>query len=171
MKKLVPFILLLSLIGTSLFSLSGCAEEEEDLSVKIQEKIVAYRTDLEDSAATLTSDEAIRDYLLSWAKQKGINCTTDSSQNVIMSVKSSKEYKEANPTVILCSYDAKQFEDCIIPMACALYLAKNNENTGKLRIIFTNDSGHSYDGIKALSKNYFTDNTSVFCLNYSDRNM
>ncbi|MCI5688207.1 MAG: hypothetical protein MR303_06960 [Emergencia sp.] len=171
MKKLVPFILLLALIGTSLFSLSGCAEEEEDLSVKIQEKVVAYQTDLKDSAATLTSEEAISDYLLSWAKQKGIDCTIDSSQNVIMSVASSKAYKQANPAVILCSYNAKQFDSCIAPMACALYLAKNNENTGKLRVIFVNDTGHNYDGIKALSEKYFTDQTNVFCLGYSDRNM
>ena len=106
MKKLVPFILLLALIGTSLFSLSGCAEEEEDLSAKIQEKVVAYQTDLKDSAETLTSEEAICDYLLSWAKQKGIDCSIDSSQNVIMSVKAGKAYKQADPAVILCSYDA-----------------------------------------------------------------
>ena len=141
MKKLTTIALLFTMIG-SMFLLSACSEEEEDLSSKIEEKVVAYQTDLEDSASTLTSTEAIRDYLSNWAKSKGIKYTVDDHDNVIMSVNASKEYREADPTVIICSYDAKQFANGIEPMAMALYIAKNNESTGKLDVIFTSESGH-----------------------------
>lgn len=76
MKKLTTIALLFTMIG-SMFLLSACSEEEEDLSSKIEEKVVAYQTDLEDSASTLTSTEAIRDYLSNWAKSKGIKYTVD----------------------------------------------------------------------------------------------
>lgn len=171
MKKLVIFILMLTLIVASLFSLTACGEEEEELSAKIEEKVIAYQTDLQDSAATLTSSEAVCDYLTNWAKSKGIACSVDSHDNIIMTVKASKEYKDADPTVVLCSYDPKQFENCIEPMAVALYLAKNNEKTGKLTVIFTKESGHDFSGIQKLSSKYFTDNTNVFCLNRGSGNM
>ena len=73
MKKLTTAILLVALVGTALFSLTACSsEEEEDLSSKVEEKVAAYRTDLEDSADTLTSTAAIKEYLSNWAKEKGI---------------------------------------------------------------------------------------------------
>ena len=80
MKKLITAVLLIALVGTALFSLTACSEEEEDLSMKIEEKVSAYQTDLEDSAGTLTSTEAIKDYLLNWAKEKGIRCTAGQSR-------------------------------------------------------------------------------------------
>lgn len=171
MKKLISLLLILTLIGTSVFTLSSCAEEEENLSAKIEEKVIAYQTDLEDSAETLTTTEAIRDYLLSWAKAKGISCTTDGYDNVIMSVKSSEEYEEAAPTVVLCPYDCEQFQASIPPMASALYLIKNNEATGKLTVIFTSESGHDFRGIQKLNSKYFTADTNVFCLNGGSNNM
>ena len=70
MKKLITAVLLIALVGTALFSLTACSEEEEDLSMKIEEKVSAYQTDLEDSAGTLTSTEAIKNYLLNWGKRK-----------------------------------------------------------------------------------------------------
>ena len=171
MKKLVTLTLVLALIGTSLFSLAGCSEEKEDLSAKIEEKVTAYQTDLQDSAATLTTTEAIRDYLTHWAKSKGVSYTVDTHDNVIMSVKASKAYKDADPVVVLCSYDPKQFENCIEPMASALYLIKNNESTGKLNVIFTSETGHDFSGVRSLSNKYFTDDTKVFCLNKGSNNM
>ncbi len=58
MKKLTTIALLFTMIG-SMFLLSACSEEEEDLSSKIEEKVVAYQTDLEDSASTLTSTKLL----------------------------------------------------------------------------------------------------------------
>ncbi|MGN0658722.1 MAG: hypothetical protein ACI4LA_03865 [Emergencia sp.] len=170
MKKLTS-LMLIAAMTFSLFTFTACGEEEEDLSSKIEEKIIAYQTDLEDSADALDSTEAIRDYLCSWAKTKGIDCTVDSHDNVIFEIKSSKAYKEAGPVVILCSYDCQQFENAIQPMAMALYIAKNNEDTGRLTIIFTSEDGHDFSGISSLNSRYFTDDTSVFCLNSGEKNM
>ena len=171
MKKLTALILIIAMTFSCMLSLSSCKEEEEDLSAKIEEKVVAYMTDLRDSADTLTSNEAIQNYLQNWAKAKGIACTADQSGNIIMSIKRSDEYKKAAPTVLVCPYDGQTFRTSIEPVAMALYAAKNNENTGKLTIIFTAENGHDYSGIKALSHKYFTDETKVFCLNGGSRNM
>ncbi len=171
MKKLITAVLLIALVGTALFSLTACSEEEEDLSMKIEEKVSAYQTDLEDSAGTLTSTEAIKDYLLNWAKEKGINCTADSHDNVIMSVSASEAYKDADPVVIVCAYDAQRFQNCIAPMALSLYIAKNNESTGKLTVIFISENGRDFTGIRSLNSKYFTDKSKVFCVNGGDKNM
>lgn len=171
MKKLTALILIAALTFSCALSLSACKEDEEDLSTKIEEKVVAYMTDLQDSAGTLTSTEAVREYLQSWAKSKGISCTTDQHGNVIMEVKSSKAYKEADPTVLICPYDGKNFQNAIEPMAMALYAVKNNEETGKLTAIFTAEEGHDYSGVQHLSSKYFPDDAKVFCLNGGQKNM
>ncbi|MGF6375495.1 dipeptidase D [Clostridiales Family XIII bacterium PM5-7] len=170
MKKCTTIILIFSLLCT-IFLFSGCSEEPMDYSAKVQEKTTAYRTDLEDSAKTLNSTDKIKEYLCNWAKSKGISYTTDEFDNVIMDIDSSKSYKAAAPTVILCPYDAKQFNNYIDPMSVALYLAKNNEHTGELTVIFTSEKGHDFSGIKGLSKKYFPDDANVFSLSGGKKNM
>lgn len=171
MKKLISIVLIIAMLGTALFSMTGCGQDEENLSSKITEKLMAYQTDLEDSKASFKSNADIRDYLTGWAKVKGIEATVDSHDNVIMSIKSSKKYKDADPAVILCTFDAKQFDKCIIPMSIALYLAKNNESTGKLNVIFASENNHDFSGIRTLNNKYFTDKSKVFCLNNGQKNM
>lgn len=171
MKKYISIILVFCLVTTAAFSMTGCKNDEENLSAKVKEKLLAYQTDLEDSAASFKSNEAIRDYLTNWAKSRDIDCTADSSGNVIMNIKSTKAYKEAPPAVVLCSYDSSRFADCIYPMSMALYIAKNNENTGKLSVIFTSETGHDFAGIKNLDSKYFTDDTKVFTLNGGSKNI
>lgn len=171
MKKLTAMILIAALTFSCALSLSACKEEEEDLSTKVEEKVVAYMTDLQDSAGTLTTSDAVREYLQSWAKAKGIACTADVSGNVIMEVKSSKAYKKAPPTVLICPYDGQNFQASISPIAMALYAIKNNENTGRLTAVFTAEDGHDYNGVQNLNSKYVPDNANVFCLNSGSKNM
>ncbi len=171
MKKLTALALIAALTFSCALSLSACKEDEEDLSTKISEKVVAYMTDLQDSAGTLTSTEAVCEYLQNWAKSKGISCTTDQNGNVIMEVKSSKAYKEADPTVLVCSYDGENFQNAIEPMAMALYAIKNNEETGRLTAVFTAEEGHDFSSVQHLSSKYVPDNAKVFCLNGGQKNM
>lgn len=172
MKKLIALIVAAILIGVSVFALTTCEKEEEvHLSTKVKQKISAYRTDLEDSSATLNTAKAIKNYLCNWAEAKGVKFITDEYGNVIMEVESSEAYKEAEPTVVLCSYDPKHFDDCIDPISVALYLAKNNEETGQLHVIFVQEKNHNFAGIQKLSEEYFTDDANVFCLNGGAKNM
>lgn len=170
MRKFTTLILIISLLS-SILLLTGCGKEEDDLSTKVEEKVAAYRTDLADSADTLTSTKKIVDYLCNWAEAKGISYSTDNYDNVIMDIKPSKAYKNADPTVVVCSYDAKQLSSYIDPMVVALYVAKNNEDTGPLKVIFTSEDGHDFDGIKGLVKTHFPDNANVFSLNGGEKNM
>lgn len=172
MKKIIALIITACLIGTAVFVFVTCDKNEEaDLSAKIEKKIIAYRTDLQDSSSTLTSSEAIKKYLCNWAESKGINYETDDYDNVIFKVKASQNYKDAPPTVILCGYDGEHFANCIDPISVALYVAKNNEETGDLTVIFTEDTNHTFSGIKQLDQNYFPNHANVFNLNGGSKNM
>jgi len=172
MKKLIALIIAACLIGVSVFVVATCEKEEEvHLSSKVEQKISAYRTDLEDSSSTLNTTKAIKSYLTNWAESKGINYTVDDHHNVIMKVKTSADYKNASPSVLVCGYDPEHFDHCIDPMSVALYVAKNNEETGELTVIFTEDKDHNFTGIKKLSKKYFPDNANVFTLNGGSKNM
>ncbi len=172
MKKIIALIITACLIGAAVFVFATCEKNEEaDLSSKIEQKIVAYRTDLQDSSSTMTSTEAIKNYLCNWAESKGIDYETDEYDNIILKIKASDAYKDAPPTVILCGYDGEHFANCIDPISVALYVAKNNENTGKLTVIFTEDNDHTFSGMKQLDKKYFPDNANVFSLNGGSKNM
>lgn len=172
MKKIIALIVALCMIGGIVFALTTCNKEEEvDLSAKITKKITAYRTDLEDSASTLTSTDALEKYLCNWAESKGIPYETDDADNVILQVEASEAYIDAAPTVLVCGYDAEHLSNCIDPISVALYVAKNNESTGELTVIFTEDENHEFAGIKELDESYFTDDANVFVLNGGAKNM
>ncbi len=172
MKKLIALIIAACLIGVSVFLISTCEKDDDvHLSSKVQQKISAYRTDLVDSSATLNTTKAIKNYLTNWAEAKGIDYTVDNYNNVIMKVESSDTYKHVAPSVIVCGYDPEHFKHCIDPISVALYVAKNNEGTGDLTVIFTEDKNHNFTGIKKLNKKYFPDHANVFSLNGGSKNM
>jgi len=172
MKKIIVLIVTSCLIGAAVFVLATWDKSEEaDLSSKIEQKIVAYRTDLQDSASTLTSTDAIKKYFCNWAESKGIAYETDAHDNVILEVPAGEGYENASPSVILCGYDSEHFANCIDPISVALYVAKNNEGTGKLTVIFTEDKNHSFSGIQGLDQKYFPNDANVFNLNGGTKNM
>ncbi|HKM28222.1 MAG TPA: hypothetical protein VJY37_00905 [Anaerovoracaceae bacterium] len=156
-------MLTLALVLTNLV-FTGCGNDIKDLPQRIEEKVSAYETDIMDSLGTLDNNDSIRTYLYNWAKSKDISVSYDYSNNVIMSIKSDKDHKDADPVVVQCSYDEKNMANCVQTMAVALYLAKNPENHGSLKVIFTAESGHDFAGIEGLSSEYFTNKTKVFCL-------
>lgn len=168
-KKLLIFLVFV--MSFSFLTLWGCSDKEKELSTKIEEKLVAYETDIRDTIETLDSNEKIRDYLYNWAKTKGVNVKYDTHNNVIMSVKAKEGYKDTTPTVIQCSYDEKDMERCATPIATALYVAKNTEATGPLKIIFTSEIGRDFSGITSLDSSYFTNKTNVISLGSSTKKL
>ncbi|NLD11356.1 MAG: aminoacyl-histidine dipeptidase [Clostridiales bacterium] len=173
-RKKIAILLLITCLITGMSLMTSCNNTEDptkDLSAKLDSKLNAYKTDLQDSADTMNSNKNIRNYLTSWAKEKGISYNVDKAGNVIMTSDAGKGYKEVAPTVILCSYDESQFSSYIDPIVMALYTIKNNESTGKLTVIFTAENGHSLSGVKSLSSSYFTDDTNVFCINSGQKGL
>lgn len=134
-------------------------------STMLAQKLTAYEIDLQDSTKAFGSNTGIRKYLRNWASSRDIDCEVDASGNVIMTKASSKEYKEAPPTVIICPYDNEQGDEALSPIASALYIINNNENTGKLTVIFTQENGHQFTGTRKLDAQLFTDDSRVFYLN------
>ena len=170
-KKIISISMILTL-SLSCVLLSGCKKTEDDqIQEKIASKVIAYRTDLEDSAETLTDNSRLKDYLENWTKSKNIDYSIDESGNIIMTIPSSEEYRDAPTSVILCNYDAKNFKALMDPMSVALYLAKNNENTGELRVIFTASNGIDFSGIKGLDPKWIPEDSNVFCLSDGDKQM
>lgn len=135
----------------------------------LAQKLSAYEIELQDSTKAFSSNSGIRNYLKSWASSRDIACTTDSGGNVIMTRASSKDYQKAAPTIIICPYDAQQESQGISPIASALYIMNNNQSTGKLTVIFTQEKGHQFVGIKKLDKSLITDKSRVFYLNGTDK--
>ncbi len=131
----------------------------------LAQKLSAYEIDLQESTKALGSNSGIRSYLRNWATSRDIACSVDSAGNVIMTKPSSTEYEKAAPTVIICPYDSLQETEGIAPIASALYIMNNNESTGELTVIFTQEKGHRFTGAKALNSSLFTDKTRVFYLN------
>ncbi len=164
MKKLISVLLILSMTLSAFFLVSCGKEKEESLDERIERKTIAYRTDLLDSAETLTSNKTIQDYLVSWAKSKNVDVESDENGNVIMQVETTEMYRDAEPTVVVCSYDADNFISSIDPMSTALYLIKNNEETGALTVIFTPNTDSNFTAFETISTEYFPDNANVFTL-------
>ena len=132
-KKITSLILVTCLVFSMLL-LASCSGgnnskiSTEDLSNKINSKLSAYATDLEESTAFSKGNKYIRQYLRNWAKSKDVDCTIDSANNVIMTQKTSEEYKDADPTVIICPYDSSESENYTAAIALSLYVIKNNES-------------------------------------------
>lgn len=175
-KKTKAFIIITCLL-LSAFLLSGCGKSEKneeknkDLDKKISAKLDAYQNDLMDNEDAVKSNKDIRNYLINWAKAKGITYEKDSYDNIIMRIPSSGKYKSAPPTAIICSYDRLNYKSSIPVISMALYAAKNNEKTGDLSVIFTQESGHDFYGIKRLKKTYFKKGTRIFSLNPGEKGM
>lgn len=164
-KKFMAISLVLILALSSLL-LAGCKKnEDENINEKIESKMTAYRINLEDSADSLTTNDKLKDYLESWIKSKNIDYYIDNSENIIMSIPASEAYRDAPTSVIICNYDAKNIKALIDPITAALYLAKNNENTGEMKVIFTKSDGNDFSGIKGLSPKAIPEGSNVFCLN------
>lgn len=163
------FVMILSV--TMIIALAACNRQEEqtkpgkdDIASKVTGKLPAYRTDLEDSANTMISDEYVKDYLTYWAKSKGIRQITDEYGNIIFDIPTSEQYEKANQTVIVCPYSHQNFRDEIIPLSMALYAARNNESAGRLTIIFTPEGKHDFLSLKNINPSHIADKAKIFYL-------
>ncbi len=176
-KKLLA-LTLAAVLTVSSFALSGCSESEaapeETLTSKIEDKAMAYRTDLMDSMSTLTDNSKVKDYLLNWARSKSVEAKADTNGNVFMTVTGTESYNDAPPTVVVCQYDASAasgISDYIPAMASGLYLAKNATEFGQLTVIFAPENHRDFSGISMASSKYFPDDAQVFCLNPGNKQM
>ncbi|MGI6211079.1 MAG: hypothetical protein ACOYJJ_00635 [Anaerovoracaceae bacterium] len=151
--------------GVSCGSSSQSQTDEQTLADKIETKLSAYQTDLADSSAIRQSNADVSSYVADWAKNKGISYDKV-GKTIIMKVESSKKYKKTPKTVIICPYDSAQFQNYESAITSALYLAKNNENTGKLYVIFTPMPGRDLSAVRQIPSKYLSgSDTRIFILN------
>lgn len=168
-SKTAFLLIAILLVSLSVFSWS-CKKDEpknnvrlKGLSEKIENKTEAYKTDLFDSMDSLTSNEKLEDYLYNWAETKGIRVTKD-DDILIMNVDGSIEYKDAPPTIIVCPYDINNMST-MNPIIMTMYALKNNEETGRLTVLFVPEEGHDMAAYTKMKKKYFKNSANVICLN------
>ena len=158
-------VILIALLATAAyFYFSKEKKEPPTMEETVNSRISAYETDLTDSIPSMTSQEAVRKYLVNWAENKGIDVKTDSAGNVIYSLKATEGFENQSPSVILCGYDYASMGSYVNSIACALTVAKNDNPHGEYKVIFVSEEIGNKKGAEALSEKYFTDDTKVFCL-------
>ena len=153
--------------GTLLIERSN-RDAEPTLEQIVTEKLGAYQTDLYDSLATLNTDEKVADYLVTWASNKDIKASADKNNNVIFSIRASSDaYEQSQPVLIACEYDSANMQSYVEPIATALTVAKNTNESGAFKIIFMPRTNGKMQGAEALSSDYITKDTKVFVLGAS----
>ena len=163
----IAILLVVCAIFAIFFLRSDNTQEEPSLDQVLEEKLVAYETDLLDSLGSMDTNEAVADYLVNWAKNKEIPATVDENGNVIFTVNPSEGYDSAAPAAILCSFDAGHMDAYAEQMAVAMCIAKNAQNHGKLSVIFLSETDGDNSGVLQLNEGHFSDNTEVFYLGNS----
>lgn len=171
-KKLIcilaAIILIIAIACGGVYLVHANQTAEPTLDEIVSEKLSAYRTDIADSLSTLSTNDKVANYLVTWALNKDIKAETDGNSNVIFSVNaSSEEYKKSAPVLIACEYDASNMENYIEPIATALTVAKNSQNHGAFKIIFMPRENGEMTGAESLPENYLTNDTQVFVLGAS----
>lgn len=165
---LAAVLLLLALIAGGISIVRSNRTSEPTLDEIVSDKLEAYQTDISDSLETLTTNEKVADYLMSWAANKSINASCDDAGNIIFALKaSSDDLKELNPIVIACEYDSSDMTSYIEPIAAALTVAKNSEVHGSFKVIFMPCENGNMNGASSLSSDYLTDDTDFFFLGKS----
>lgn len=168
LKLAIVLIIIIILSGGALLFLPNGNKEIKD---SLEGKIKAYETDMEDSEATLTSTEKIRDYLISWAENKGIEYHYTKDNNVIMHRPASEGHETDLPTVIVCDFNENYIKGSVKPFAMAFSILKSKEDYGDLNVIFANNQNGDFEGIKALGEKYFPDSANVISLNKGTKHM
>ena len=110
-KKMLVLIVILALliacIAGSIYALKHKKPAEPSLDEIVSSKLLAYETDLTDSLSSMETNADVSSYLMTWASNKKIDASRDSSGNVIYNLPaSSKSLKKETPVVLLCEYDA-----------------------------------------------------------------
>lgn len=173
MKKTRKITYLFTMILIILLILSSCKtangprqdnNKEESLETKISYKTIAYKIDLLDSSDKMKDNNAIADYLMSWADSKSVNAVRDHNGNIIMGIKATPEYQDEPLSVVVCPYDALHYEECVNNMALSLYLARNAEGYGSVQLIFTPSIDGDFSGVSTLPSTLFPTGCRVFCL-------
>lgn len=139
-------------------------QQEPPLEEVLEEKLLAYETDLRDTMESIKNNEDAARYLLAWAKNRQIPVETDPAGNVIYTIQPEEHITDEKQAVILCSFDGADMEPHIQEIAAALTIAKNTRNNGPFQVIFLAENKGRKTGAQNLNPNLFDENTEMICL-------
>ena len=172
-KKMLVLIVILALliacIAGSIYALKHKKPAEPSLDEIVSGKLLAYETDLTDSLSSMETNADVSSYLMTWASNKKIDASRDSSGNVIYNLPaSSKSLKKETPVVLLCEYDADHMLSYTESIATALTVAKNTDSHGPFKVVFSAVSEGNHVGLENLEDSTFSKDAEVFCIGKTD---
>ncbi len=164
---IVAVVAVIAIAVLAYFLIFKGGNKSPSLRETVDNRVIAYETDLRDSLSSMTDQESVANYLATWAKNKGIEAKTDKNNNVVLTINATEGFESKAPVVILCGYDYSCMETYINSIVSALTIAKNNEEHGAYKIIFFSQENGNFDSVEALSAQHFTDDTEVIYLGNS----
>lgn len=153
MKKIISLFLITILI---LLSCTGCftnkseTASEEKLSIELN---MIYE-DLLEKIPDTTDIDSQKEYLIQWATNNKIPVSYDKHGNIIMSKQATKGYEEVENTIFQCPIGTGDPFNQYQAMTTALYLIKNVEKHGFIRVLFTVINNDDLIGANTISSNY-----------------
>lgn len=166
-QRITAFFTAILIIICSM-NLTSCVRRrptpEETLEERVEKKILAYSTNMLDSAETLTDNAAIEAYLLSWAASKNVDVSADERGNVIMKAPCGAGFEDLPEVVVIAQYDAEDLPGSTDVVSMGLYIAKNSEDSVAATVIFTPQSAGDMSGIKALDASLIPEDAYVFSI-------
>ncbi len=113
-----------------------------------------------------TDQQALTDYLTSWADENNLEYTTDKAGNVIITVDAVERKKNVSPTVVCVSANYETVSENARLLASAAVIAKSDIEAGRRTVIFVNDEQNSGNGYRKLSKKLFKSKSKVIYMDY-----
>lgn len=170
-KTITTIIIIIAVIAVAFaawFFLGRGGNDAPTLTETVDSRILAYETDLRDSIASMDSQQAVKEYLVNWAKNKDISVSTDNHNNIILQIPATEGLEANKPSVILCGYDYSCIESSINSIVSALTIAKNDQTHGEYTVIFLSEDKGDIAASEALADKYFSDDSQVFYLGNSN---
>ena len=113
-----------------------------------------------------TDQQALTDYIVSWAEENNLDCTTDKSGNVIIRTAAVERKKNMPPTVVCVSANYETVSENARLLASAAVIAKSDIEAGRRTVIFVNDVQNTGAGYRGLSKKLFKKKAKVIYMDY-----
>ena len=128
----------------------------------------ALQKDISEAAESgeFDSQQALGDYITSWADQNAIEYTIDGYGNIIFDTEAAARKKNVAPTIICVSYNYVTAGDNSRVLASAAMIAASDIEAGRRTFVFVNDENNTGLGYRGLSGKLFRKSPKVIYLDY-----
>lgn len=109
---------------------------------------------------------ALRDHILNWADERGLEYRTDKAGNIVFNMSAVERKKNVSASVVCVSYNYETARRNSRLLASAAAIAATSLNSGRKTVIFINDEQNNGKGYKYLSEKILRKKTKVIYMDY-----